>query len=317
MESEEKVKAPEVEAVEDVGAVKLPASVLKKIKDIAPDFSKDVDAELNKMEAKNGKTNAKASKVSEAKEVNAADETTETKASEANETKEVSEAAEATDSEATESAESAKSIESADGNKESEKAEESEDNIDLDSQLRELLGLKDDEVDLKNLPDDINALLKDPNKLQEIVKENQKLKLQQRIKEEAEMIDDALSSLDEDEASVLEETIKKIVKSDLYDAFSSYDTKKRVASILALARGLAADQLNQLSKTKKEKVKKIQKEILSEQDLKSSGESSKESAEEKKIKELRIRARQGDQDAVIELQKYSPALQNIFKKLNL
>ena len=307
MESEEKAlvqEVNEVNEIEDVGAVKLPAAVLKKIKDIAPDFSKDVDEELNKMEAKNGKSNAKDGKTSE---VNEANETTEAKASKANETKEVSEANETTEANET--------MESADGNKESEKEEESK--VDLDSQLRELLGLKDEEDNLKDLPDDINALLKDPNKLQEIVKENQKLKLQQRIKEEAEMIDDALSSLDEDEASILEETIKKIVKSELYDAFSSYDTKKRVASILALARGLAADQLNQLNQTKKEKIKKIQKEVLSEQDLKSSGESSKESAEEKKIKELRIRASQGDQDAVIELQKYSPALQNIFKKLNL
>jgi hypothetical protein len=311
MESEEKVPVPEVadvEAVEDVGAVKLPAAVLKKIKDIAPDFSKDVDAELNKMEAKNGKSNAKAGKTSEVNKVNETSESSETKAGKVNEAKEVSEATETKSDE---------SIESADGNKESEKAEESEDKVDLDSQLRELLGLKDEESNLKDLPDDINALLKDPNKLQEIVKENQKLKLQQRIKEEAEMIDDALSSLDEDEASVLEDTIKKIVKSDLYDAFNSYDIKKRVASILALARGLAADQLNQLNQTKKEKIKKIQKEVLSEQDLKSSGESSKESAEEKKIKELRIRAMQGDPDAVIELQKYSPALQNIFKKLGI
>ena len=311
MESEEKVPVPEVGAIEDVGAVKLPAAVLKKIKDIAPDFSKDVDEELNRMEAKNGKSNAKAGKTSEVNKVNETSESSETKAGKANEAKEVDEATETKSDE---------SIESADGNKESEKAEESEeseDKVDLDSQLRELLGLEDEESNLKDLPDDINALLNDPNKLQEIVKENQKLKLQQRIKEEAEMIDDALSSLDEDEASVLEDTIKKIVKSDLYDAFNSYDIKKRVASILALARGLAADQLNQLNQTKKEKIKKIQKEVLSEQDLKSSGESSKESAEEKKIKELRIRAMQGDPDAVIELQKYSPALQNIFKKLGI
>lgn len=147
--------------------------------------------------------------------------------------------------------------------------------------------------------------------IEAIKAENSKLKKERQIEMEARMIESFLTKLpSEAEREVMDREIEKLFKEGFYAKQMHLSPEERIVFLMERARGRASDSLKEISR-KQGQEQRVAESVLNN----TSKKPQQTNIEQEELEDLKRRAMDRDEDAMIELAKRDPVIDKFAKRM--